>query len=53
MTKKDFILIAAVVHKLPDNILRVAVATEFATALATTNPLFDRARFLTACGVKS
>lgn len=32
---------------------RAAIARAFADALATTNPRFDRARFLRACGVES
>jgi hypothetical protein len=51
MTKRDFELIAAVLANLPE--MRVdpdTVAEEFADALATTNPRFDRTKFLTACG---
>jgi len=60
MTKKDFELIAAALanertpfmvghHKYAiDNI-----ALTLVDALATTNPRFDRARFLAACGVQS
>jgi len=58
MTRKDYILIAAALanertpfmvehHKYAlDNI-----ALTLADALATTNPRFDRERFLKACGV--
>jgi hypothetical protein len=65
MTKKDFILIAAALKSArvnnslnnPNKALYnngVDNATSFmADALATTNPLFDRARFLAACGVPS
>lgn len=54
MTKKDFELIARVfaTHcSAPNNIREVvsSVADDMANALATTNPLFDRARFLAAC----
>ncbi|MCE5292966.1 MAG: hypothetical protein LLG14_27535 [Nocardiaceae bacterium] len=69
MTKKDFELIAAVFANLlrepihPDcddpeaeqgaiDGIRTA-AVNLADALATTNPRFDRARFLQACGVAS
>lgn len=66
MTRKDFELIAAVVARERTNArtlpLKVAVkeariaavdgtAYALAHALATTNPLFDRSRFLRACGV--
>ena len=47
MTKKDFILIASVLaplvyHYAGSKVPRIA-ALNFADALATTNPLFDRA----------
>jgi hypothetical protein len=58
MTRKDFQLIADAVKRLQvfsnsgsDEISLGLVAKELADALATTNPNFDRARFLTACGV--
>jgi hypothetical protein len=60
MTKKDFILLAKVVsahldngdHDQLDGIASVHVlALSLADALATTNPAFDRSRFLTACGI--
>lgn len=53
MTKKDFLLIAATIKSYqpafgaPD---RHALACHFAAALATTNPLFNRERFIRACG---
>jgi hypothetical protein len=34
------------------NAARVRTAEAFADALAATNPRFDRARFLAACGVE-
>jgi hypothetical protein len=63
MTRKDFELIAAAVkatrlsyapHWDP-NLFRACDdhAKRLADALATTNAHFDRARFLTACGVKT
>lgn len=65
MTKKDFELIAdALLRSRPipisdiradamrRNVFRMAV-DNVADALATTNPKFDRARFLAACGVAS
>lgn len=59
MTKKDFILIARVLSESKENRNRLVetpqvfdrVAQRMADALADTNPLFDRGRFLTACGV--
>ena len=53
MTKKDFELIAATIAYLPAGPARRETARLFADALATTNPRFDRARFLRACGVAS
>ena len=56
MTKKDFELIARILaspYCAEDQIAVRAVAYRFADALATTNPRFDRARFLAACGVQS
>lgn len=66
MTKKDFELIAGAVrqsrlvglniaestaHRFSEQ--RACTARRLADALATTNPRFDRARFLAACGVAS
>jgi hypothetical protein len=54
MTRKDFQLIANAVKQITANDYtqdRADKANLFADALATTNPQFDRARFLTACGV--
>lgn len=56
MTKKDFELIAqaieAVVRRYPVDVLPLLrVASSVADSLAEDNPKFDRARFLTACGV--
>lgn len=48
MTKKDFKLIAAVVAGMPPDADMVSVAYAFANALASTNPRFDRERFLKA-----
>lgn len=59
MTRKDYELIARVLrdkHERWDATGQMAVraiAEAFATELATTNPRFDRARFLKACGVDS
>ena len=54
MTRKDFQLIADAVKQITANDYeqdKADKANLFADALATTNPQFDRARFLTACGV--
>lgn len=57
VTRRDFELIAATIKAgryAGMTPLRAAIAndeaTRFAAALATTNPAFDRARFLKACG---
>jgi hypothetical protein len=53
MTKKDFELIAAVLRaNSTETVVRERVALDFADELAATNPRFDRARFLRACGVE-
>ena len=59
MTKKDFQLIAGVLSSLctdaaqcfDDEADRRAIAQRFADALGDTNPRFDRAKFLDACGL--
>lgn len=59
MTQKDFKLIADVMAGLPMdghtswNTYRKHTAYELARKLATTNPRFDRAKFLRACGVEA
>lgn len=62
MTRKDFVLLAqALKNSAPGaGILDSARHLQYARTcafvadiLATTNPRFDRARFLTACGVTS
>lgn len=66
MTKKDYELIARIFHKnITDNDPRVsqqlwtaqqiatATAKQFADVLKSTNPKFDRERFLQACGVEA
>jgi hypothetical protein len=58
MTKKDFELIAEAIKIVnnyeptgsPKAVLSLTVDV-LADVLGTTNPLFDRAKFLTACGV--
>jgi hypothetical protein len=53
MTRKDFQLIADTVGGMTylSETDRATIAHDFADSLANTNPLFDRARFLAACGV--
>lgn len=55
MTRKDFQLIAEVIRnadEIADEMTLSAIAENLADALSTTNPLFNRALFLDACGVK-
>jgi hypothetical protein len=57
MTRKDFQLIADVIKAHQDGgdndyIIR-GLATSFAIELAKTNPRFNKALFLKACGTKS
>jgi hypothetical protein len=55
MTRKDFKLIADVIRhadEIADDMTLAAIAENLADALGTTNPLFNRAKFLDACGVK-
>lgn len=55
MTRKDYELIAEVIRN-ADEVAsfdsREAIAENLASALQRENYRFDRARFLTACGVK-
>lgn len=59
MTRKDYCLIADVLadytqaYNDGEDIEPRNVAHMFAAALADTNPRFDRARFLAACGVEA
>ena len=62
MTRKDFELIAEAISGMKDkydgedwtiNGAMYPFAFQFADALAGTNPAFDRARFLSACGVSA
>jgi hypothetical protein len=53
MSKKHFIKIAAALKSAVDNRADARqVACDIATVLATTNPRFNRSRFLSACGVQ-
>ena len=58
MSRKDFELIAQTIRQLLPNYssnseqyMLFVVADELATALSRTNPRFNKARFLAACGV--
>ena len=51
---RHFSFIAATIAEVSDsNRLRSFMAEHFANACAATNPRFDRARFLKACGAQS
>ena len=60
MEHRHFATVAAIIANMPTVHngeqgfvdVRQDVAYHFANGLARTNPRFDRARFLTACGVK-
>lgn len=51
MTRKHFVLIARQVAKIRDRADRIMLANDLACEFARENPRFDRARFLSACGV--
>lgn len=52
MTRQDFALIARTIRDLPEAPeVRERVAKEFARVLGWDHPRFDRAKFMTACGV--
>ena len=60
MTRKDFELIAATLKACNSEELNNAQHTQwvctvhrFADAMATTNPAFNRAQFLKACGIEA
>lgn len=54
MTRKDYVLIAEVIATSwhGNGELKFHLASNMADALEGTNPLFNRAKFLDACGVK-
>jgi hypothetical protein len=55
MTRKDYELIAKVLRnsdEIIDEMALEAIAENFANELESTNPRFNPARFLSACGVK-
>jgi hypothetical protein len=52
MTKKDYLLIAQAIAETWCHFeSQKAIAENLATALENTNPLFDKTKFLVACGV--
>lgn len=52
MSKKDYNLIAqAIADTYCDSAAQLAIAEKIADRLADENPLFDKQRFLAACGV--
>ena len=57
MTRKDYVMIAEVINRNATSSTESAfidfarMAEDLATELQNDNPRFDRARFLTACGV--
>lgn len=54
MSKKDFELIAWLIARSRDDFIpggAKRTAQDFADALAQTNPLFNRQKFLATCGV--
>ncbi len=58
MSRKDFELIASIIRSMPTHAasLRTArdsTARAFADGLRVSNPRFDSARFLRACGIES
>jgi len=48
---RHFAFIAATIASMPGDIERRIAAIHFAHECAATNPKFDRARFLAACGI--
>lgn len=52
MTKKDYELIAGVFARTAWDDIAKSMAVNLAIELEKDNPRFDRAKFLTACGVK-
>ena len=50
MTRKDYILFAARIARIPNRYIADIVADVVADVLAKDNPRFDRARFVDACG---
>ena len=51
MTRKHFIAMAKEISQEPTMAIRLQMAINFCKVAKMTNPRFDQARFLTACGV--
>ena len=59
MTRKDYVMIADILRNNREDFIEgedgftviEIIANQMASALQADNPRFDRARFLTACGV--
>lgn len=51
MSRKDFCALAAAMLLIADRDLRRMVAGELASHCKRSNPNFDRARFMEACGL--
>lgn len=52
MSRKHFVAIAAGIAAIADSKARKQAAYTLADTLASTNPRFNRARFLAACGLE-
>jgi hypothetical protein len=52
-TRKHFVAVAQTVAAITDPRKRAELAQHHAAIFAADNPRFDRARFLSACNVKS
>lgn len=51
MTRKHFEAIAEIIRAIPEDVSRSTAAHDLADYFETQNPLFDRRRFLIACGL--
>jgi hypothetical protein len=51
MTRKHFIAMAKEISSMPNMAQRLTVAIAFCKVASQTNPRFDQAKFLDACGV--
>lgn len=51
MTRKHFVAMAKEIAQMPNRADALTVAIAFCKVAAMTNPRFDQAKFLDACGV--
>jgi hypothetical protein len=51
MSKKHFVAMAKEISSMPNKAQALATAIAFCKVASQSNPRFDQARFLTACGV--